>query len=353
MQLFYYWYFFARFAFASSHSPSTVKKLPLSIVICAKNEAQNLLFTIPKILQQAYPSFEIVLVDDHSTDETAIVMSQLATEHENIKIVTKENVPDRTGKKAALAVGVQHSNFEHIVVTDADCYPNSTQWLAQIAASFKQKNELVLGLAPNEKDYRFWNNFFRFETYITALQYGSSALRNMPYMGVGRNMAYTKAFFEQQFPAVLNTKLASGDDDLLVNKGAISKQTTLLLSAESFMLSAAPKNFSSWFRQKTRHLSAGFAYQQKHKILLSLFPISFLLFLLSSVFLLLSPLKAFAVIGLLAYLVTIAIIHGFGLRKFHCEDLVLEAPLYLLIWHFLLPIITFASLVKPNVNWKE
>lgn len=322
------------------------------MLICAKNEAENLSKNLPSILQQDYSIFEIVLVDDHSTDQTETIMKQFASESNKIVFVPKEKVENRKGKKYALAQAVETASYEYIVVTDADCFPTSKNWLSYITAPFANNKQLVLGLSPNTKHYAFWPNFFRFETYLTALQYTSFALRNLPYMGVGRNMAYTKSFFQKHFTSVLQTNMASGDDDLLVNFGANKYETSVVTHPDSFTYSPSPDTFAKWFQQKNRHVSAGVAYKTIHKLLLSLFPISFLVFFVTSIVLLFTPLLTFAITAFLAHFVTVAIIHGFGLRKYNSGDIVLEAPLYLLLWHLLLPIISLKSVFNKSTPWK-
>ena len=352
MQQFYYWYFFSTFSFRK-RTDRAEHLLPVSVIICAKNEAEHLKNNLPKFLNQTVKTYEIVLVDDHSDDETAAIMRQFAREHEIARVVTKEQVKNKPGKKHALYAGVKHAEYNYIVVTDADCFPATSEWLSHMVAPLAQQAELVLGLSPNTKSFSFWKNFFRFETYLTALQYVSYANRYLPYMGVGRNMAYTKDFFQQHFVQVLDTDFASGDDDLLVNFGANASTTAVVTNEMSFTLSDSPDSLSSWFRQKTRHLSAGFTYKPIHQFLLSLFSLSFLVFFFCAIWLLFTPLIAFAIIGILGYFFTISLIHGFGLQHFKAADLVFEAPLYLLFWHFFLPFISVTSLFKKHTTWNK
>lgn len=210
---------------------------------------------------------------------------------------------------------------------------------------------MVLGLSPNEKALGFWQGFFRFETYYTAIQYVSFALRKLPYMGVGRNMCYTKGYFFKHFPDVLNGDLASGDDDLLVNFGADQKNTALVFHPDAFTYSPTPKKLKQWFRQKTRHLSAGYVYKAIHKFwLVGLHASSYFLWLLGFV-LLFSPVKALVMVMLLFQYMSLSIIHGIGLQKFQIKDLSLELPLYLFLWTILTPYFSFSSRLKKIIHW--
>lgn len=313
---------------------------------------ENFKKNLPIIAKQNHPTFEIVVVDDHSTDETMPVLMQLKQTIPNLTIVSKEDVENRNGKKQALYSGVQAAKYQNIVVTDADCYPNSGDWLQMMVAPLENpKNELVLGVSPNEKAIGFWQGFFRFETYYTAIQYVSFALRKLPYMGVGRNMCYTKAYFLKHFPEVLEGDLASGDDDLLVNFGADKENTALVFHVDAFTYSPVPTDLAQWFRQKTRHLSAGYVYKFIHKFwLVGLHASSYFLWVFGAV-LLFSPVKSLVMILLLFQYMSLSIIHVIGLKKIGIKDLSLEVPLYLFLWTVLTPYFSFSSRLKKVIHW--
>lgn len=349
---FYYWYFFSAFSFHRLRKKKKSIQQPVSIVICAKNEAENLLTNIPEIASQDFPNFEIVLVDDHSTDNSYYVMKQLQQQYSNIHIVNKSDVKERKGKKEALAAGVALSNYDLILVTDADCIPATGKWIDFMTAPFSnEKTELVLGCSPNKKQTGFWKGFFRFETYMTALHYGSFALRNLPYMGVGRNLAYRKSFFQKHFSEILTDDHFSGDDDLLVNTGATKENTEIVMNEASFTLSAAPQSFKNWWKQKQRHLSVGGKYRIFHQILITGFPVFTIVFLAVAVVLLFSPIVLFTLVFFLWQHFTLTFIHSFGLKRFRAADLVLEAPFYLLLWIILLPVLSISSQLKHIKDW--
>lgn len=320
-------------------------------MVCLKNEEEGIRKLVQAILNQNYDEFELVLVNDYSTDSTELILNELSQMHSQISLAHKEQFKDLPGKKYALQAGVKAAKHQYIVVTDADCLPVSKNWLQLITAPLFQGKEIVLGLSPNTKHYAFWRNFFRYETYITALQYASFSIAGIPYMGVGRNMAFTKSIFQQHFESVINLQTASGDDDLFINAAATKANTALVADVDSFTISSPPKKIINWWRQKTRHLTAGPKYKVLHQILLAAFPISALVFLVSSFILLFTPVKALAMLALLAYFFTISVVHVFGLRRFYCEDLVLESPLYLLMWMITVLIIAIASQFKSKKEW--
>src|SRR5690606_29715318 len=128
-------------------------------------------------------------------------------------------------------------------------------WLKKMVAKMKGDAQLVLGFAPYTEAPGFLNKFIRYEAVYTAMQYLSFALAGIPYMGVGRNMAYRKQLFHQAKELEKHRHLASGDDDLFVNEVATKKNTAIQLDPETFVYSTPKLTWRGYKRQKTRHLS--------------------------------------------------------------------------------------------------
>ncbi|WP_439184120.1 glycosyltransferase [Carboxylicivirga taeanensis] len=236
--------------------------MPLSVIICAKNEAQNLKKFIPEICQQDYPQYQVIVVNDCSSDETEMVLAQLKTQFNNLYYT---NIPlnkqHYQGKKLAITIGVKAAQYEHLVFTDADCRPASKLWLKSISSQFTSEKQIIIGHGRFEKQKTLFNLFLRYETFFNAVQYMGFALRGKPFMAVGRNMAYTKSLFEnnQVFKPYLN--MASGDDDLFIRSCANKHNTTVQLNYDSQTISLAPRSFSEWVERKSRHLTTAPVYK--------------------------------------------------------------------------------------------
>lgn len=284
IQLFYYLFFYLRIAIYKVKTKEN-KKFPVSVIICAKDEAENLENFLPTVLEQNYPDYEVIVVNDGSTDETGDVLKRLGNKYKNLYVTTlPKNQKFRPGKKLAVTIGVKAAKNEWILLTDADCKPVSKNWISSMQSNFSDKNELVLAYGGYMEQKGFLNKLIRFDSMFIAMQYFTFAMAGIPYMGVGRNLAYRKSVFFKNKGFTAHLKLKSGDDDLFINKIARKDNTGLELSTESFTRSVPESKFSLWYYQKKRHLSTGRYYRFKHKFIMGseilsrfLFYISFIL----------------------------------------------------------------------------
>lgn len=287
IQVIYYSFIFGKFSFSETKK-HTQKKIAISVIICAKNEAKNLKQFLPFILNQNYPNFEIVLINDCSKDKTLKIMESFKANHDNIKIVDVKPIEAFWGnKKYALTLGIKAASHNHLLFTDADCKPISNNWILEMSSHFSQSKHIVIGYGAYQKiKGSFLNKLIRYETLLTAIQYFSYAKAGQPYMAVGRNLAYTKEVFFEAKGFMQHMNIKSGDDDLFINQIATSRNTEICFSKNSFTQSLPKHSFKSWIRQKRRHVSTASYYKTKHQIALGLFYISQLLFWLLSIVLL-------------------------------------------------------------------
>lgn len=354
VQFFYYIVIFGKFSFYKS-SKQTSQNFPISVIVCAKNEEENVKKLLPLLLNQDYFNYEIVLIDDASRDETLEVFEEFEKLHKNIKIVKVENNEAFWGnKKFALTMGIKAAKNEHLLFTDADCYPTSDQWISEMSSHFNEEKSLILGFGSYEKIAgSFLNKIIRFETLITATQYFSWAKFGKPYMGVGRNLAYKKSEFFEVNGFVDHMKIRSGDDDLFVNQVANSSNTAICYSTESFTKSKPKTTFSDWINQKRRHIATASYYKFFDKMQLFVFYISQITFLFLAIFLLITQFQSILVLSLIGFRYMFSWISlGFASGKLKENDVVYFFPimeLVLLFFQFYLFVINIFS--KP-VHWK-
>lgn len=280
VQLFYYGWFFRRLAFYTPLSKDHSQQHPVSVIICARDEAARLVTHLPGSLVQSYPSsHEVIVVNHNSQDDTRFLLDEFKKTFKGLHIVNLEHeaigIP---GKKYPLSMGIKEALYEIVLLTDADCVPASEFWMQKMQDGYRNGIEVVLGYSPYKKSAGFLNKIIRFDTFHTALQYLSYALAGLPYMGVGRNLSYKKdVFFRNKGFSAIN-HVAGGDDDLFINKVATKDNTAVVIDPDTFMLSEPKKSFSEWFRQKSRHYTTAKYYKPRHKLLLGLYSATHFLF---------------------------------------------------------------------------
>lgn len=261
IQLFYYFFYYMRIFALSKPVQEESHNPPLSVIICARNEEENLQKHLPAILEQAYTNFEVIVVDDCSTDNSEAVLNAFAQKYPHFRF-TRINQDEKFshGKKLALTVGIKAAKNNWLVHTDADCEPASKNWLRLLSTYMKPGKELILGYGGYKKEGGLLNSLIRFETMFIALQYFTFSAARRTYMGVGRNLAYTKDLFFKNRGFASHYHIASGDDDLFVQQASTQRNTARCLQPEAFTYSLPERSFGAWSSQKRRHISTSSHY---------------------------------------------------------------------------------------------
>ncbi len=354
IQLIYYGLIFGKFAVYQPKSLNQ-KNIGVSVLICAKNEAANLRKNLPSIIDQKYPKFEIVLINDNSSDESLSIMKEFASESPHVKIVDVKPVEKFWGnKKYALTLGIKAATYDYLLFTDADCKPVSQFWIAEMSKHFSNQKSLIIGYSPYRKIKRsVLNLLIRFETLMTAVQYFSYARLGIPYMAVGRNLAYKRGLFFETSGYINHMDIKSGDDDLFVNQVATRENTALCISSSSFMESEPKTKFKDWITQKRRHISTANHYKVHHKLLLGLFYLSQIAFWSLGTALILSLFKWQLVITLIILRFSVQYISLFSCYK-KLGDI--KIIFWLPMLEFLLILIQFfifiQNLISKPQHWK-
>lgn len=276
-QLYYHWVYFSLLFNYLISDNKVVYGPSVSIVVAARNEVKLLPTLITKLVHQDYTDFEIIIVNDRSSDGSEALLNSLKQENQKLKVIHIHELPEGwNGKKYALQVGIEAAQHDIILLTDADCLPNSDQWISKMAGSFKDRTDFVLGFSPYKNERGFLNQMIQFETLLTAMQYLSFAIKKQPYMGVGRNLAYRKSVFSKHSFQGFESK-TGGDDDLFVNAHATTSNTEVCIHPDAHVTSIPKTTWREYFTQKTRHLSVGKNYRKKDQTRLGLFALSSLI----------------------------------------------------------------------------
>lgn len=257
----------------------------VSIIIAARSEYDNLQKLIPALLEQDYPNFEIIIVDDASWDGTTGYIEELEKQDKRIKgiYITDEMKKNYLGKKLALSLGIKAANNELLLLTDADCIPQSKNWIKHMVRPYhvNKDTEIVLGYSPYQKNSAIVNLISRMENLYTGVSYFSYALSKDPYMGVGRNLSYRKSLFFKMKGFASHLHIAPGDDDLFIRDAATPTNTAICLHPEAFMYTNSKTGFGDWFTQKKRHNFVGKYYKSGHRFKLGILILTHALFWLT------------------------------------------------------------------------
>ncbi|MCX6326315.1 MAG: glycosyltransferase [Bacteroidia bacterium] len=278
IQLFYYLFFYLA---VYVYKPSGIKTIqqPVSIIICARNEAKNLRNFLPVILEQDYPDYEVIVVNDCSEDNSYDILGKYLMQYPHLKISTVNKDPKFTHeKKFAQFIGIKAAKNDILLFTDADCQPETDKWLGGMTSHFDDKITFVLGYGGYLNEKGILNKYIRYDSMTIAMQYLGMAIRGIPYMGVGRNLAYRRSVFFMNKGYGAHNHLISGDDDLFVNTNASKSNTCVEFSKCTHTRSVPCTGLKEWITQKKRHLTTAPYYKFRDKLLLITEPVTRTLF---------------------------------------------------------------------------
>jgi glycosyltransferase involved in cell wall biosynthesis len=280
IQVFFYAFFYSRVAFFKQRERQQSQQHPVSVIICARDEDENIARHLPGVLVQKYTTtHEVIVVNDNSVDDSKYILEELQKTFKFLQIIDlKQEAKLISGKKYPLSIGIKEAKHEIVLLTDADCVPASEFWIQKMQDAYVNGTEIVIGYGAYSKRPGLLNKLIRFETFHSALQYLSFALAGNPYMGVGRNLSYKKDLFLRNKGFSSINHIPGGDDDLFINKVATRHNTSVVIDKDAITLSQPKRSFAEWLRQKTRHYSTARYYKKGNKFLLVLYSLSQFLF---------------------------------------------------------------------------
>lgn len=356
IQLVFIFYFFSRLAFTSfkKKNKKNDEQPPVSIIIAARNDSDNLFANLPLILEQDYPNFEVIVVNHQSIDESYHIINAYKMQYPHLRMIEVERSKHiGIGKKLPLTLGIKSALHEHLVFTDADCQPNSNQWLKGMVNGFANNTQIVLGYGPYREEAGFLNKVIRFDTIFIAMNYFSFALAKTPYMGVGRNLAYTKSAFKSVSGFKSHYAISSGDDDLFIQEASKINSYTIQLNPETYCYSSPKNTWKTWVAQKSRHYSTAGKYHVIKKALLGIYPLSLLLLWFSFVTLLFDTEYVLFTSSIFVTAITLKwFVQGRCFAKLQGKNFILFFPFFELFYAILLPVLFYTS-EKPRISkWK-
>lgn len=325
----------------------------VSVIIAARNESGNLFSNLPFILEQSYPDFEVIVINHQSIDDSQYILEAYKQQYSNLRTIEVEKSTHlKYGKKLPLTIGIKGAKYEHLLFTDADCKPASNSWLRSMASNFTSKEQIVLGYGPYSKENGLLNSFIRFDTAWIGMNYLSMAKAGIPYMGIGRNMGYTKSVFNEVSGFKSHYALSSGDDDLFIQDAAKNRNYIINIDHDSFCYSKGANSWEELFRQKSRHYTTTEKYRVFKKLMLGIYPLSLLIMTGTFVSLLFD--SNFIWLSLAIYLLVTAvkwIVLGRSFKKLKESKFIAWIPILDLIYSIWTPIMFYAVDKTDKKKW--
>jgi len=354
IQFIFLWIVFLRFAFFTKKAKANSENQePVSVIVVAKNEYHNLKINLPKILKQDYPEFEVILVNHASEDDTEYLIRELKQEYPRLQYVpVQDDLNFFAGKKFPLSVGIKSAKYDILLLTDADCQPASDQWIAEMQSAFKQKKEIVLGYGAYQQGRGLLNKLIRYDSLRVGMMYLSLARWGMPYMGVGRNLAYRRSLFFKENGFQSHLHIPSGDDDLFINHAANYKNTAIAIGENCKTISVTKDSFRDWYYQKKRHLTTGKHYNFSHLFILGLWDISTIVFFLGVVLLLIFHLQTTLILSVLGLrIISQLVLTKKSMLLLGEKKLLLFSPLLELFLLIANPVISIVNIFIKQRRW--
>ncbi len=325
------------------------QKLNFSVIIAAKNEENNISYLIDSIENLNYPkeNFEVIIVDDNSSDKTVELIQQKIKGKINYKLIIA-NDKKLEGKKGALEIGIEVAQYNFIAITDADCKPQ-TNWLNEIAFGLDYGYDFVFGVAPIESGKKLAEKLAAFENLRNTFLSIAAVGLNVPYSASARSFAFRKTSFKRIGGYSKTIQTISGDDDLLLREAVKNKMLIgTITKPDAFVFSAAPKNFTEYFKQKKRHLQTSFYYLPKQKMFLGFWHLINLISLFSGLLFFFSPILALPFSIKIIYDFFIVIKH----QKILGHHFKFYEIIYLQIFFEIFIVINFFNSLFGKTEWK-
>jgi glycosyltransferase involved in cell wall biosynthesis len=354
IQLFYVFNFYARFAYRKSKTTDKQGQFPpVSVIIAARNESDNLYEHLPTILSQDYPNYEVIVVNNQSIDDSNWILTAFAQQFPQLKVVEISRSPHlKPGKKLPITLGIKAASHDFFVLTDADCQPLSNQWLKNMMSSLSADRQFTIGYSPFTKAKGFLNKLVRFDNAWMGANAYAYALAGRPFKASGRNIAYSKQLFQKVNGFKSHYAISPGDDDLLLQDAIQFTKVSIMDEPSSFVRSAAPTSWNNWFRQKAKYHISSARYPVIKKALLGIYPLSLILMWISFVALCVNlnylPLSASIFIGIIAIKWWL---QGRCLNRLGEKKLMFFFPIWDLFYSILMPIVYYISERQKYYRW--
>ncbi|RJP63413.1 MAG: glycosyltransferase [Ignavibacteriales bacterium] len=323
--------------------------LKFSIIIAAHNEEKTMASLFESLKKLNYPkeNYEIIFVNDQSTDNTKSVIDEFIQTNPNAKLFDSLG-KKHPGKKGALDIGIAHAKNDFILITDADCEPEPN-WLIRYSEKFSKGYDFLFGISPYKQTGSFVNKVATFENLRSHILTFTAARFGFPYSAAARSFGFHKIAFEKLDGYSKTLQTLCGDDDLLIREAVKNKMKIGTVEyPDAFVYSKTKENWNDYLIQKARHTSTSNYYLLKHQIFLAVWHLINLILLFSFIGGFFNP----------TFFIPFALKMGFDVlliqisqSKFGYRFTIIEAFYLQIIYEFLL-IVNYIRGTYGGTKWK-
>lgn len=339
-----------------SRQTSVVRSRPsVSIVMVVHNEAEYLKKSLPYLLEQDYPNFEIVVVDYKSTDDTHFVLRVCSENYPRLKPITfHQDVNMFQGKKYPLSIGIKSATKDVILLTEAECTPRSFDWISRMMAGYCGGTQMVIGCGLINPNGSLLGAFQQYDNMVYNASYLGAAMVGNPFTASGCNLSYRRDYFFKKGGFISHYSIPDGADDLFVNQNATSRNTSVVINKDSVVVSDARQTFHLWHLDRAHRLYTRRYYGVKDKLMLSVYPFSQLLFLAALVLLFVGQIFPWQILlGVLLLKFIWQIVCMMSLtKKFEIKKIQFFSPLFEFYFLFANTFLTCFALRRKNKQWR-
>lgn len=353
LQILYFIIVFGRTCYRKKKIKTNEVKYSVSVVICVKNESKNIKDKLPIILEQEYPNFEVVVVNDASQDDTGFVLDVLQKIYPILQILNlPNNVNYFYGRKFPISLGIKSSKNDIIIFTDADTIPTSYRWIEEIVKAFTPGKEIVLGYNAIESKKGILNSLIQYDNQSIAMNYLGHAILGNPYMGKGKNLAFKKELFFKNNGFISHYNIPTGEDDLFINMVSNSKNTNYVLSQDSINLSKAKTNLYDFTKLKEKLFLSQKHFKLSDRFMISLIPFTtFLIYILVGLAIYIGIPWQYVITALIIRYTTQIIVYYKSSKLLGTKKIAIFAPIYEIFFIIYNTIIRGRTLFSKGKKW--
>ncbi|MDR3141609.1 MAG: glycosyltransferase [Tannerellaceae bacterium] len=313
---------------------------PVSVIVYTRNESYNLKKYLPSLLSQDYPSYEVIVINDGSTDESDDVLKLFEHDYKHLyhTFIPQES-KYLSRRKLSLTLGIKAAKNDVLLFTEADCRPISKDWIRAMAQNYTSDTNLVLGFCAYTEGIGFLHKLISYDNLINGLEYLSSALKNNPFGGNGKNLSYRRRLFFEHKGFSKSLSLHAGDDDLFVNETADSLNTQVEYSKRSITKMAPVERFVIWKNMKISRAATQRRYKGRQSLFYRMEKAASLLFLLA--------VSASIVLGLAGNLVVSGIALASYIVLFTTKAVVLKRSAAMLQQKMSIALLPLLEIIQP------